>query len=128
MELLSRAAAVCAAGCVMALVIKKSNPEISLLLSVLVAAAVTTMAASLLEDVLGLVELARETSGLSSAVISPVIKCIGLGCVTRLGADMCKDAGQSAAASALELVGSAAALSTAIPLFRSLLAMIDRIA
>lgn len=128
MELLSRAFAVCAAGCVLALVIKKSNPELSLALSVLAASLVTAMGASLLQDVLELAELARSTSGLSSAIVTPVVKCIGLGCITRLGSDMCKDSGQSAAASALELVGCAAALSTALPLFRALLAMIERIA
>lgn len=127
MELLSQAFAVCVSGCVLALVIKKSNPELSLALSVIAAAVVTALGASLLEDVLELAELARSTSGLSSAIVTPVIKCIGLGFITRLGSDMCKDAGQSAAASALELVGCAAALSTALPLFRTLLAMIERI-
>lgn len=128
MEILSRAAAIAAAGCVLALVIKKSNPEFSTLLSVVVATAVTAMAAGLLSDVMELIELARDTSGLNSAIVSPVIKCIGLGCVTRLGSDLCRDAGQSAAASALELVGCAAALCTALPLFRSLISMIGRIA
>ncbi len=128
MEILTRAAAVAAAGCILALVIKKSNPEFSLLLSIVIAAAVTALAASLLESVMELIELACSTAGLSSAIVSPVVKCIGLGCITRLGSDLCKDAGQSAAASALELVGCAAALCTALPLFRSLLSMIDRIA
>lgn len=124
MELLVKAVAAALSSCVMAMVIKKSNPELSLLLSVLASAAVTMMGAQLLSGVLELVELAQDTAGLSSAVVNPVIKCLGLGVVTRLGADMCRDSGQSACASALELTGSAAALVIALPLFRTLLTMI----
>lgn len=128
METLARALAVASAGCILALVIKKNNPEFSLLLSIAAAGTVTALAAGLLGEVMELIELARSVSGLSSAIVSPVIKCVGLGCVTRLGSDLCRDAGQSAAASALELTGCAATLCAAMPLFRSLIAMIERIA
>ena len=56
---------------------------------------------------------------------APVLKCVGIGVVTRLSADICRDAGQSAASSAVELCGAACALVTAMPLIRTLLQMIS---
>ena len=71
-----------------------------------------------------IVELAETETGLSSAVVAPVMKCVGIGVVTRLSADLCKDAGQESVSSAVELCGAACAMLTAMPLIRTLLQMI----
>ena len=72
-------------------------------------------------------ELLRDQTGLSPAVISPVMKCVGIGVVTRLTTDLCRDAGQSAAASAVELCGTACAMVTALPLIRSLMQLVTEL-
>jgi stage III sporulation protein AD len=126
MDVLLRALGVAVTGGLMALAIKRSAPELSLVISALAAITAGAMALQIGEDIAELYSLARDASNLSAAVVAPVVKCVGIGIVTRLGADVCKDAGQGAAASAVELVGSAAAISAALPLFRSLLSMIER--
>jgi stage III sporulation protein AD len=126
MDVLLRALGVAVTGGLIALAIKRSAPELSLVISALAAITAGAMALQIGEDIAELYSLARDASNLSAAVVAPVVKCVGIGIVTRLGADVCKDAGQGAAASAVELVGSAAAISAALPLFRSLLSMIER--
>ncbi len=121
MSLLIKAAAVALAGAVMAMVLKKNAPEIALALSIAMTVAAAGLAAQLIGQLREVTDLAREQTGLSPAVIAPVLKCVGIGVVTRLAADLCKDAGQSAAASAVELAGAACAMAASLPLIRALL-------
>lgn len=128
MMLLFKAAAAGLAGSVVGLLLRRSAPE----LGFAVTAAVTLLAAALGAEVLsGLTELytlLETETGLSPALVTPVLKCVGIGIVTRLSAELCRDAGQGAAASAVELCGTACAMVTALPLIRSLLSLITELA
>ena len=68
---------------------------------------------------------ARELSGLSPALFTPVVKCVGIGIVCALGSEACRDAGSSQLASAVELAGAAAALVCALPLISALLDTVE---
>lgn len=121
MTVLIKAASIAIAGAVMTLLLKKTAPELSFSLSLAICLLAAGLGAEILEGLEDVLELASEQTGLSSTVVTPVFKCVGIGVVTRLSADMCKDAGQSAAASAVEFCGTACALTAALPLVRSLL-------
>lgn len=119
-----RAAAAAVTGAVMALVIKKHNPELSLLLGVAVGVLVLTLTGEMAGELTALLEEIKSLSGMSPAVLSPVLKCVAIGIVTRLASDVCRDAGASMAASSTELLGALAALCSAVPLFRTFIQMI----
>ena len=108
---------------IVGLLIRKNNPEITVLLSLAASTAILTVALSLIGDVMEVAFLAREMSGLSPAVIRPVIKCVGIGIIAKIGA--CRDAGSAGTASAVEFAGVVAALFTALPLMRTLLKMME---
>jgi hypothetical protein len=57
-------------------------------------------------------------------VFAPVIKCVGIGVTAKICGDLCRDASQSGIASAVELIGSAAAVYAALPLVSALMSMI----
>lgn len=124
MTLLIKAAVTAIAGAILVLLLKRSAPELGLAVSLAVSLLAAALAMELVSDLAEVVALAQEQTGLSPAVVAPVLKCVGVGIVTRIAADICADAGQSAAASAVELCGTACALVTALPLIRSLLQMI----
>lgn len=124
MTILLKAAAVAIAGAVIGMLLKKSAPELSLTLSLGVSLLAAGLGAGLLEELQEVMNMAREQTGLSGAVVGPVYKCVGIGIVTRLAADICKDAGQGAVSSAVELCGTVCALAAALPLVRTLLQMI----
>ena len=124
MTLLLKAAVLGIAGALMALLLKRSAPELGLALSIGVSLMGAALALELVSGLTELVTLVREQIGLSPAVAAPVLKCVGVGIVTRLSSDICRDAGQSAAASAVELCGTACALAVSLPLIRALLEMI----
>ncbi len=127
MTVLVQAAALGLAGALISLLLKKNAPELALALSLAVCLFGAGLALELFVQVKDVIDLAREQTGLSPAIVSPVLKCVGLGVVTRLAADLCKDAGQGAVASAVELCGAACAIVTALPLIRSLLQMIGEL-
>ena len=121
MTILLKAAAVGIAGAVIAMLLKRSAPELGLALSVAVSLFGALLAMELVTGLGDLLNTVQEETGLSPAVVGPVMKCVGVGIVSRLAADICRDAGQSAAASAVELCGAACALVTALPLIRAML-------
>ncbi len=128
MTVLAQAAALGLAGALISLLLKKNAPELGLALSLAVCLIGAGLAMELFAQLREVIDLAREQTGLSPAIVSPVLKCVGIGVVTRLAADLCKDAGQSAVASTVELCGAACAVVTALPLIRSLLQMIGELA
>ena len=105
MSLLIKAAALALAGAVLGLLLRRDAPELALALSVAISLLAAGLAVELCGELKQVTELAREQTGLSPAVVGPVLKCVGVGIVTRLAADLCKDAGQGAIASAVELCG-----------------------
>ncbi len=127
MTLLLKAAVTALAGAVLGLVLKRSAPELGLALSAAVSVLAALLALELVSGLKEILDLARTQTGLSPAVLRPVMKCVGVGVVTRLTADMCRDAGQSAAASAVELCGAACAMAAALPLIRALMELIGSI-
>lgn len=125
MELLWKAAAAALTAAVIGLVLKKNAPELGFVLTLAAAGLALTLAARLGTNVRAVVAMAADTAGLSDSLVAPVAKCVGIGIVTRLTADLCADAGQTAAGSAVEMCGAVCALMAALPLMESFFAMID---
>ncbi len=115
------AAAICALfSC---LLLRRTNPELAAALGI--AAVVTILLASLSmsETLKEMKDMLRERFQLSDTMMQPVLKCVAAGIVTRLTADLCRDASQTAAASAVELAGSLCALGVVMPLLLTMLKM-----
>ncbi len=118
MELIWKAAALGITAALLGLLLQKAEPAQALLLGLAAAAVVLTLALGFfreLRDTFG--ELCRE-AGIGTALTFPVLKSLGITVVGRSSAELCRDAGQSAAASALETCAAAAALYAALPLVR----------
>ena len=108
------ALAVTAALC--ALVLRKSVPELALVLGLAAGVLLLGQAMESLAAVRGLMDSLARTAGLSPQVWQPVVKTVGIGIVTKLASAVCKDAGAGGVAAFLETSGTALALFTALPL------------
>ena len=124
MTVLIKAASLGIAGAVLSMLLRRDAPALALAMSVAISLLAASLAVELFSQLREVITIAQEQTGLSPAVVGPVFKCVGVGVITRLAADMCKDAGQGAVASAVELCGAACAMVTALPLVRALLEMI----
>ena len=123
MELL-KLAALCTVCLLPVVLLRGKNPEQALLLTlgvVLVAAArCLALAAPALEGVRAL--FAR--AGLEEAHMAVLLKTVAAALITKLCADLCRDGGSQALASAVETAGSVASLVIALPLLRAVVELL----
>ena len=56
-----------------------------------------------------------------------VLKTVAIAVIAGISANLCRDAGQSAAAAGVELAAAVGALYVSLPLFRSMIAMIGQL-
>lgn len=127
MEVVVKVIAVGLIGTILCLVIGKSTPELAICLAICTGVVLVAYAMGVLSGVIDFVQQIAESAGLSSAIINPVLKTAAIGILTKLACDICKDAGQGAIASAVELTGVAAALYVALPLMRTVFNMIEEL-
>lgn len=113
----------CAA--LLAALIRKSNPELALCLVLAGCAAILFFALELISEIADAVRRARDMTGLSSSVFSPVLKCVAVGLISSLASEACKDAGSSQLSSAVDIAGAVAALFCALPLFSAFLDTVE---
>ena len=125
MDILLKIAAVGVAASVMAMVLKKNSPEIALLLTVATVSLIMFAAVEVISEVLEFLRTILEYTSLSEDIFGIVLKAVAIAIITKIASDVCKDAGQSASSSAIELVGSATVLYIALPLFETMIQMIN---
>lgn len=104
-----------------AMVLRRYEPALGLVVALAAAVMLLAWAGDVLEEILAFLDELEELSGISPAVVGPVLKAVGIAVLTRISSDLCRDAGEGGVASAVELAGSAAALFAALPLLRAAL-------
>lgn len=127
MDIVIKAAAVAITGAVLSLILKKDGPATALLVSVAAGLTAMYLASSFWGDIIEFTELLSDSAGVTPAAISAVLKTMGIAIVTKIAADICRDASQSAAASSVELAGSAAAMYAALPFIKTVFEMIKNL-
>ncbi|MCL2408801.1 MAG: stage III sporulation AC/AD family protein [Oscillospiraceae bacterium] len=124
MDILLRVAAVAVAGSVIGLVLKKTRPEMSLLVTIALAVFAVYLAFEIVSRIIGFIRSLSDMAGISPAVISVVLKTVGIAIITKISADICRDAGQGSVASGVELAGTITAVYISLPLLESVISMI----
>lgn len=125
MTVLVKAAAAVLVSSVCALMIKQKNPELSFVIIIMTAVCLMFAATNVLGELVELIKELIYDYGLSESVYKPVIKCVGIAIITKLLCSLCADAGQSSTAAAVEYLGCALAVLTAIPLLRGVLKTLE---
>ena len=123
MEDAIRYAALALAAALAGLLIKRHEPGLALLVALATALVLLTGLWQMLSVLIGFVnELAKKLAGLEEAVIV-LLRVLGIMLITKIGSQLCKDAGEGGLALQLELVGNGLALIATIPLFNGLLTL-----
>ncbi|MCI9511161.1 SpoIIIAC/SpoIIIAD family protein [Oscillibacter sp. 1-3] len=124
MEQVFQVTGLCVVGALLALVLKKGSPELALLLALAAVAAVLLFLAEALGELLDFLREVGAASGLSEDLFIPLYKTAGIALVVKAGGSLCRDAGESALASAVETAGTVCALLVSLPLLRAVLALL----
>jgi stage III sporulation protein AD len=124
MELMWKCAALAVSASLLGLAVRREREEQSLLLGLAAAVMILTSAIGSLKSAEELLRNAGERAGLSPALTLPVLKSLGLALLGRISAGICRDAGQAASASAVELASVCAILCVSLPLLQSLMELV----
>ncbi len=114
------------AAAVLALVLKKDSPALSLAVGL---AGVLCLMWGMLEPAAALYRAVRELMGgleHGAQIYGPVVKAVCIAAVVRIACAVCQDAGQAALAAQLELAGTAAAIVVCLPLVTQVLTLVTR--
>lgn len=125
MEWLFKAIIICLAGALFSTLLDRFEPAFSLLLGILATATVILLSGSVLEPILRFMDELNNVCGLSGVYTQPLIKCLAVSLMTRLGTSLCRDAKQNGPAAALEFLGTAAAIWTCLPLMEAFISMLQ---
>ena len=124
MELIVKAAALALTAALIGIVLRRTNPELSLLLSICTVVLIMGAALGFAKSFTELAQTVQRIFGVSETLIKPVLKCVAVAIITKMTSDLCKDSSQAAAASAVELAGTVCALCIIMPILMSMLTAI----
>lgn len=124
MESIIKIAAIAVAAALCAVVVKKQAPELGLVLGLAAGAVILSCSVTALESAKALMQELADLSGLSPALLTPVIKTVGISIVTKLTAEICRDAKEGGIAAFVETAGAAGALMVCLPLIKTVLNVI----
>lgn len=106
------------------LMIRRMNPELSFALCAVTVIVLLLACGGIMDELIRSLRQAQQIFSSSAAELLPMLKCLGIAFISKTGADLCRDASQSALASALETAGSLCAAAVAMPMILSLMTTI----
>ena len=127
MEVMVKVAAVGITAAVLGAVLRKSVPELALLLALAAGLWMLGAAAEGLSQLAALMEDLAGMAGLSEEILEPLFKVVALSILTRLAVEICKGAGEGGVAAFIETAGTVAALVAALPLARAVTTLMAEI-
>ena len=124
MEVLWKTAGAALCVCAAGLLLRQKSPELALPLSAAAVCLLLLSGFGLLRGITELREAVRQLLGRDEGYTAPILKCVAIGLVTRLTASLCGDASERALGEAVELVGTACAMSVSLPLLIAVLKLL----
>lgn len=127
MELFWKGVAALLVAAVLGLTISRQEKDLSVLVVMAACCLGALAAASLLEPVLELLRQLKNLASIRDGMLGTLTKCAGLSLVTEIAGMICQDSGSASLGKTLQVLGTAAILYVATPLFTNVLSLIQEI-
>ncbi|HEX3027599.1 MAG TPA: stage III sporulation protein AD [Clostridia bacterium] len=101
----------------LAVLLRQYKQEYSLMLSLGAGILIFMLVISRAQPVFAQIQSLVSKSGINTGYLEVLMKALGICFITQFAADSCKDAGESAMASKVEMAGKFAVLLVSLPLF-----------
>ena len=122
-----QAAALVLVASVLGLVLSKQGKEMTVMLTIGVCCMVLVAAIAFLKPVLEFMHQLESLGKLNSQMVQILFKVVGIGIVSEIAGMICSDAGNYSMGKALQLLSNAVILWLSIPVFQTLLELIQQI-
>ena len=107
--------------------LKGWRPEIAIQISLAASAVIFILLAPYLKGVVEMLSNISEQTGVNTKYINVVLRVIGIAYVAQFGAELCRDAGESAVASKIEFAGKIIIMTLSMPIMYKLLDVVNKI-
>jgi len=121
MDELIRITVLAVLGLAMTLLLKRDIPPLALVITVALLIVILMITINTLGQVNTFIQQAAEVAELNSEILVPLLKTVAIAIIVRVFASLCRDACETAIASAVEIAGAAIALVLLLPLFNAVL-------
>ena len=110
------AAGLCICGCLLALVLRQYQKPQAVLLGLAVCCILLLMILPQIQEILDAASVFFSVSGMNAEYFGILCKAVGITYLTQLGMDFCRDCGENAICTAVELFGRISLISLSMPL------------
>jgi len=111
-------------GAVLAITIKKQNPEMALLITITASVLIFLMVLPLLTEAVHIVNYLGSLADGQAAYVGLALRVIGVAYMAELGASVCNDAGETAIAAKIDLAGRLIIMVMAMPIVMDILRVV----
>ncbi len=112
---------ICICGCLMSLLLKQYQRPLAVLLGLAVCMILLLNAIPQIEEVFESIETFFSETGLQNTYMELICKALGITYLTQLGMDVCRDSGEQAICTAVEISGRVCLAVLSLPLFMALM-------
>lgn len=109
------------------LLLKTNRPEMAVNLAIITGVIIFCIVIGKVHGVIQIIEKYMKRSNINMFYFNVLLKIIGISYIAEFGAEICKDAGQAAIASKIELSGKIIIITLSIPIITSLIELILKI-
>lgn len=103
------------------IVIKQYKPEFAIYISIISGALILLISFQKMGEIVALIQSISEKAGINGKFLSILIKITGIAILTEFAVSICKDSGEGAIASKIEMGSKVIIISMSIPIISSLL-------
>lgn len=112
---------------IISIILKSYRPEFSIYISIITGAIILLLVANKISAIINLLINISNKTSISNSFIKLLIKITGIAILTEYAVSICKDSGESAIASKIDIGGKVIIISMSIPIISSLLETIVNI-
>lgn len=109
------------------IILKQYKPEFTVYVSLIAGAIILFMVMDKLSGVVSILTSLTEKTGVGSTFLKILLKITGIAILTEFAVSICKDSGEAAIASKIDLGGKIIIISISIPIITALLELIINI-
>jgi len=111
-------------GAILSLIVKRTNPEFSLLISISAGVIVLLYVFKIFSDISSEMRILLQKFSVPNEVFEPIVKCTVISFIARTTAELCKQSGEGALALKVDLAGTLACIAVTMPLFMHVISFI----
>jgi stage III sporulation protein AD len=112
---------------VLAVLLREERPEIAFMVSIVTGLVIFIFLIAKLDSVMTVLKYFASKASIDVLYFSTILKVIAIAYITEFGAQICRDAGEGAIASKIELAGKVLIMVIAIPILAALMDIMIKI-